>query len=419
MKRTLVLFIAVIALLASACGSSESAVETGSDSGSRATASDTESGASDDGAGDTSSGSEADTSTTTSTTTDANDEDPFSWESPISDLLGLDTSFDVDTFAEQDRQVQAKVQACMSAEGFEYFPVDYSAQFGGDIFSDDGPAWGTEAFVKEFGFGQSTMLEQNLDSFDQAYEEGGDVFVDPNEEIRQNMSQAEGEAYDTALYGTYPDFEYNEETGEQIDAATGEVVGDDFYLTFDPGGCYNSASEEVYESTESGVNIQDFYVEFGDDIDDIYLRLEADPRIAELAAGWSSCMAEQSFDFADQEEMYDDLYSRISPIENELFGGSAFESAMPEDITEADLEAMTDEELDALFSDFVPSAPEITPELRAQIDEVSKYEISLALADWECGRDLEELSTDVRVEYEQQWIDQNQAAITAFLEADG
>lgn len=427
MWRKLLLLISVLALVATACGSGGSNVETGSES-TASTASDsrdTSSGDSESNESDTSSGTSSDESSdsdesvsTESTTVDASDDDPFTWESPISDLLGLDTSFDSDSFAEQDREVQVLVQACMAEEGFEYVPVDYSSQFG-DIFTDDGPTWGSEEFVREFGFGQATMLEENLTMFEESFEGPGEGFVDPNSDIRNAMSESEAKAYDTALYGTYPEIEFDETTGEQIDAATGEVIGDDFYLSFEPGGCYAEAGNEVYDRTDAGVDIQAFYTEFEDDIDDIYTRLESDPRIVELQTGWSTCMAEQSYFFADQEEMYNELQSRMSPIENEIFGGmDTFAPGLPEGVTEEDLTTMSDEELDALFADFVPSAPEITPELRTQIDELAEYEIGLALADFECGKDLEELATDVRVEYEQRWIDENQAAITAFMESD-
>ena len=96
---------------------------------------------------------------------------------------------------------------------------------------------------------------------------------------------------------------------------------------------------------------------------------------------------------------------RMQPLwESQTFPG--------EDLTEEDFENMTEEELDAIFS----QPPDIDEGLLA---EVQDYEIAMALANFDCGGQNPDLWTEVAEEYQAEFIEQNLSLIQGLLAEDG
>lgn len=401
MRRYFIIVLAAFALFATACGSS-GGVE-----------------AADAVAESTSEPEDGDTVATTS------DEGSDDYESPLMDALGVDfSSFeDIDyEQVEQDRQFD--IQACMQDLGFEYTPQ--TIDFGGDVGIAIGPGsdpdveWGTEEFAEKYGYGISTFIEDEIAMFG-SFDEGpiGEEFVDPNADYVESLPEASQEAYRDALYGNEPDVfdTIDPETGMPINPNTGEAYTDEeineALNAFEPTGC-QYAGQEDFLGGGQGQILEAFDEEFGDFYQDFYERVQADPRVVGSNDEWVRCMSDKSYTFASRDETYNAVQSQMEPLYEQIynFGGPP----VGLDVDEETLNAMSEEEMEAYFEGFTPSAPEITPELQAEIDRISAFEIDLATADFACSAGTEQILRDVQVEYEQKFLDENQAAITAFLE---
>lgn len=306
---------------------------------------------------------------------------------PLQQLLGMsgDPEEQQEQWAEQERAVQAAIAECMAAEGFEYIPVDMSSSTG---FSSDWPGSDLtpREYAEQYGYGISTTYEENLNSVPVPE----DMPEDPNMEIIEAMSPGEQEAYYTALYGASPDVDPTAEEQEV------EYEG--------PQGCYGEAYEE---SGQDGINA--VYTEFEDEINDLYERLEADPRIVELEAAWVECMADAGYRFTERFEPYDEISTRMEPLYNAGMGGPVFEGD----------EAVASEGAVTESTDSGPAVPELTPEQRQLLEEVQAYEIEVAIADYECSKDDMEVYLEVQRELEQTFVDTYGDQITALVEGGG
>jgi len=332
--------------------------------------------------------SDAQESLTSNAPIDEGDE----FTSPINDLLGVDfDSFEDMNFEAMAVVGELEMQRCMNEQGFEYTPVDHSADFadGASLFLTD-PAIeiGSLEYAETYGLGISTLVDEQIDQ--RARLTAADSGVqDPNPAYRASLPEAAQLAYDIALEG--PE-----------DASR-----------FAPGGC----TAEVLEAVDMDVFVRfgAFMVEFPDYAQDVAARVEADPRVLTLSDDYARCMADDGYSFANQAEMYQSIIVEWSPLQAEIFGDAPFMAmieptetagaADPGDVT-AELEVEN-------------RAPEITDEVRSEIDDLADREIAVAVASWGCSEGHDEVRRTVQTEFEQNFIDENQAAITAFLEAQG
>jgi hypothetical protein len=306
---------------------------------------------------------------------------------PLQQLLGMsgDPEEQQEQWAEQERVVQAAIAECMAAEGFEYIPVDTSSSTS---FSSDWPGSDLtpREYAEQYGYGISTTYEENMSSAPMPE----DMPEDPNMEIIEAMSPGEQEAYYTALYGASPDFDPTAEEQEV------EYEG--------PQGCYG----EAYEATNQG-GVNAVYSELEDEINDLYERLEADPRIVELEAAWVECMADAGYGFTERFEPYDEINTRMEPLYNAGMGGMTFE----------DDEAVVSEGAVTESTVFESGVPELTPEQRRILEEVQAYELEVAVADYECSKDDMAVYLEVQRELEQAFVDTYGEQITALVEGGG
>lgn len=344
----LIALVCALALFATACGGSDTSVST-------------DAGTADEGA--------ADEGDAAAPTTAPSSDSSNATESPLGDLLGIPFGDDEAAnqyFDDLSRQAEIKIAECMIGQGFEYQVVDYSQLDGATNVVD----FETREFAEEYGFGiASNPFEESFEAFES--------FEDPNQVFIESLGEGEREAYQLALSGEIPDF-------DSVD-----------FQTFEPGGCQGEAYSDLFAFGQ-------VFDEFGDEFEEIEQAYEADPRIVEATSGWSSCMNEAGYQFADLASAEDDVERRYSAITQDPDAFVSIEDQM------ADLEEGDD-------TDFIFGPQTLNPAFQAQVDELAVDERAIALASWDCNGPLREIEDDVRVEYEQRFVDENGAAISEAL----
>ena len=332
-------------------------------------------------------------------TTEAAAEDPAS---PIAEFLGVDFSDSEASqarYVEEERARQEVIAACMREQGFDYTPIDPEQYtFFGEV--DDEVEWGSDEWVATYGFGISTMrfsqdeVGPDLVGYDDsAFVE--EDFVDPNEDYIQSLTTEEQDAYYAALYGDPDDFPAFDETlsDEELEAQF-----EDF--EYEPQGCEGEAW------TESGDPYQGFYTEFGDELDEMYQRIESDPRIVEAEAEVADCVADKGFTYDGMENLYMQFEEELSTID-EAVGYPG------EDLSDDDFASMSEEEIEAIFN----QPRELSDEARSQLADIQARELELAAAVNECGGGFaaqENLYAEIVAEYEQEFLDDNADRLAEF-----
>lgn len=105
-------------------------------------------------------------------------------------------------------------------------------------------------------------------------------------------------------------------------------------------------------------------------------RIAADPRLVEENRLWAECMAEQGHHYANKDEIFDYLHSISEPLLERLaaLGGH--------------------DRIDAAF--------------QADLDALMATEVEIAVADLACKRPLEQIQYEVKVEHEQQFLEDHE-----------
>ncbi len=310
------------------------------------------------------------------------------YESPISAALGVptDPTEQQDFYNVQQVEREQFIAQCMAEQGFEYIPVDYSQynDFSGAVFDE-------QEYVEEYGFGISTTFLEGFEG-----QVSADEFVDPNQDYVEALSDPEREAYYLALYGDQSIYEELDPNGEGIEI-TPEIMAQQ-------GGCQNESNAAVNDPYQA------FYTEFNTQLEDMYERIQADPRVAGVAAEWSACMEDEGYTFASPEEMYNEISERMNPF---------YELAYPSDFSdEAPAEAVTSQDEGITESTAVyvpPGPPELTDAQQAELEDLQEYEFAVAAANYECQQGSVAIQIEVQAEYEQAFVEENQAAIDALL----
>ncbi|MEZ5374938.1 MAG: hypothetical protein R2733_00405 [Acidimicrobiales bacterium] len=328
---------------------------------------------------------------------DANDGDAGAASSPLADFLGIGDLGNARSDDAQarlldiQREINDSVAACMTAQGFEFVPPDLDEVTSFDSAGPDGIEYGTPEYTARYGFGVTTQRwpQSTVGPELVGYEDFSESeYIDPNQAYLEGLTEAERIAYDAALYGDGPDYEWDPSLTDDENQERAEA----FYADYDASGCYAEA-----EQGGAFANVSAFYEEFGDQLFELYDQIESDPRVTQRLAEIEQCITEQGFDYVDPISPYEHWEPALSEIDQQHLSWPANESGDG------------------------PSAPVMDDEGKALLAPLQAEEIAIATATDECGGSQTELMAlyeSVRNELEQQFLDDNADAVAGFR-ADG
>ena len=196
---------------------------------------------------------------------------------PVEEQLGLEQ----DGILERQAKAENYIRDCMTAQGFEYTPVDPQAQRAALVGQAD---MSEEDFNKQYGYGITTLYdkEQTADS------------SNPNDKYRATLSEADRAAFDHALYG------------DDTTATFGQALDTGDYSRL--GGCTKDAADKVF----GGVAVLQSLQQKLDDLDSSILE---DGRMVKAVQAWSKCMADAGFpDLTEQDQVDTVLTAKLEQI---------------------------------------------------------------------------------------------------------
>lgn len=201
------------------------------------------------------------------------------------------------TEAEIIRRVDATeglIAQCMTAAGFEYFPVDYAtARAAMDSNSKPSGLTGDE-FRKQFGYGITTLYAGPATQSTLSVGKR-------NAQYKAGLSTADRVAYDRTLYGENPNYTF--------------VVALDQEDFSQVGGCTRAAVQLIFSKEEVGASFVNYQNSAG-------TRIDADPRVIAAYRDWSGCMRQAGYAYNNPGEISADLVARLDKVT----GGAAPES---------------------------------------------------------------------------------------------
>lgn len=307
-------------------------------------------------------------------------------------------------YRDQESRIQESIRRCMAEEGFEYQPV-LPPEEAFQVWDETDE----EERVRTQGFGITTWYG-NEEEFGGG---PGEEWIDPNQEAVEAMSEGERQAWFDALYGTQE--EQEEDMQSEVDSETGETI---YYSEGYGAGCQGEAYGGEYGEAE---DTQSLWEEIQPAMDAMYQQVEADPRVVEANEAWAACMADAGYEVATRNDMWESVYSDFQARFDAIVGPNGgyvdpFEG-WTEDEINAFFEEKTQDEIDAFFE-------EAESARRTDIDEealaaLQQEEIDMAVADWECAADMNDLYTEVSAEYEAEFVAANRAVLEQIREAQG
>lgn len=323
---------------------------------------------------------------------------------PISAFLGWDGDQE-DMEAEyqaSERERQDLIVSCMAAQGFEYIATDPAQWVQPDLGEIGEPEWGTREWTERYGFGVSTqMFNQSVVGPDligqnDAYSAQQQDWSDPNEAYVESLGE-QAAVYYQALYGDDNGYEWNDSLTDEENEAAMDVY---FENDYNPTGCEHESQEAINADDPSAT----FWNDFETELDEMYERVSADPAIIEAIADFDSCMAGLGQPYTYLDEPYNDLNAKTESIYNGVTWPG-------QDLDEAELAAMSDEELDAMYA----QPPVLSDETRARLAEIQDEELALAIAFDDCGsRTIQEISLEVQRKLETEFLEVNADRLAAY-----
>lgn len=283
-------------------------------------------------------------------------------QGPLTAMLDAATGdFDPGASAQEDVEIENLIAECMSAEGFDYTP---KASPEAVIFTaEDYEDAGTEEWVALHGYG----IYKAMQAVDHAADSEAEAEPeDPNASYVASLSESEAAAYYLALYGDAAQTLPDEETGDPA-------------YSWEDAGCTGAADHEV----TGGADPLTEFDEINTAIMDLYASVQADPRLADVAAAWSDCMADEGHPGLTTPE-------------------SAHESAS--------------EAWDALYHWDDPSFTKPSDE---DIAEFRDLEIAIATTDLACQQEVgwDTAMQEVQAALEETFLKDNKAAVDEYVAA--
>jgi len=225
-------------------------------------------------------------------------------------------------------------------------------------YGDSAPVPATESAAVE-GYGYVRDFEANLGPITAA-----GTSPSENESRLAKMSAQEREAFEKTLWGD--------------EAST--------------LGCFDSATAQAY-SIDPNLKADAFYQNFGSELADLYDQVEADQRLIDAGDARVRCLNQAGYGVDEIQEASDLVFERLDQLEPMI------EMVLP-DPQEPPILQLPDDGL-------------------ALLEEVRMFEIELAVTDINCSAAVDTVYDDLIAEYEQRFLDENQGAILALLEAVG
>ncbi len=247
---------------------------------------------------------------------------------------------------ETELRIQEHVAACMAEAGFEYVPV----RTGLDLeLAEPEEEPGTLAFAERWGYGASTDPYGQVAALAQAT-----APRDPNEAIVAAMGEAELEQYTLALWGP-------QDQDEPVEP--------------ERQGCQGWARHEVEVAESALGTARETYLRGARES---WESAYADPRVAEAAARWSSCMADAGYpDLATPQAAAEAAYARWNAATDDAARAEAREVEIA--MAVADVGCQTDARYPTVLADAVA-------EYQREFYAANRTELD---ALWEAARELE------------------------------
>jgi hypothetical protein len=273
----------------------------------------------------------------------------------------------------QQHQIEDLIAKCMQKEGFTYVPVQPDT--GGKSKIDEAYELSPEKFAEQYGYGITTLgWAQDPNS------EGAD---DPNQAIRDNLTEQAKKAYDKALNGEMTDAVIGSEGGGRVERRADGKDGKSSDV-----GCRGKAIQQVHgtpDKAKVGQQMEKFESLF-DDIEALRKRIESDPRLESARKAWSDCMADQDYRFSKPEDAPQSVSQRLE----RLFG-----------------------------QDGEPGSSNSTTELKKpdpkEVAKIKPYELAVAKADYKCSEQhYTKKHQTVQYELESAFVKDHKAELEAY-----
>ena len=320
---------------------------------------------------------------TDSTVTEPSEDEPET----LAEYLGYDFN-DPEAAAaramEDERSVEELIARCMAQEGFEYIPAVRPADSARFAFDQ-------EEYAREQGFGITTWYGRE----ERFFAEDQDDWEDPNRALVESLTDSEREAYYEVLHGPA-----DESAFAEIDPEAGEeaVLDDPF-----GGGCRGQAYEEVYGAQT------EIWEKLGPELEELWQRVQADPRFEEADRQWVVCMADRGYSYDGIDSLYEEVFEDFQRRLDEITGGGGGFADPFDGWTEEEIEAFFEERSDAEIEDFFAQAS------RQEMDEIDQdalaalqqEEIDLAVVAFECQQPLMDTYEELQREYEGRFVREN------------
>jgi hypothetical protein len=202
-----------------------------------------------------------------------------SGDSATASTLDEQVGLEGDAILEHQTRAETLIRGCMKAQGFDYVPVDPVAQqaalVGTRNLSED-------EFNQQFGYGITTLYGR------------ASAQTDPNDKIREGLSEADRAAYDRALSGGNPDQTF----------VLAVDTGDFSQL----GGCTKQATDRAF----GGARLLQALQRKLDELDD---SIAADQRMVHAQDAWRKCVeAATGEQFEDAESIEDQITQRFERL---------------------------------------------------------------------------------------------------------
>ena len=186
--------------------------------------------------------------------------------------------------------VEASISRCMSEAGFEYIAADYNTVRRGMVADKTLPGMGEDAFIKQYGFGISTLYTGQPPQLSELVIPAKIGLGEQNVNIFNNLAPADQVAYNHTLFGDNQDATF-----------AVAIETEDFSRT---GGCTRAAIEEVFTPEQLNVS----YLNPKDAL------IEEDPRMIAAIAEFGECMRDAGFDYNHERQVEPDLRKRLYEI---------------------------------------------------------------------------------------------------------